>query len=103
MTEDDEHYKNNNICRFSEEEFFSHNVRDHCNLTGKYRGPAHGRCNINFTQNQKKFIPIVFYTFSKYDCHLFFKKLDDKKNDKVKIKVIPKTNENYIWVNYGSI
>ena len=40
--EDEEHYKNNNICWFCEQEIL-HNtkVRDHCPLTGKYRGPAH--------------------------------------------------------------
>ena len=32
-----------------------------------------------------------------------FKKLDDEKNDKVKIKIIPKTNEEYISVKYGCI
>ena len=34
---------------------------------------------------------------------MFFKKLVDKKNDKVKFEVIPKTNEEYISVTYGCI
>ena len=38
-----------------------------------------------------------------YDCHLFFKKLVDKKKDKVKSDFIPKTNEEYISVTYGCI
>ena len=32
---------------------------------------------------------------------MFFKKLVDKKNDKVKFDIIPKTNEEYISVTYG--
>ena len=38
-----------------------------------------------------------------YDCHMFFKKLVDKKNDKVEFEIIPKTNEEYISVIYGCI
>ena len=34
---------------------------------------------------------------------MFFKKLVVKKNDKVKFKIIPKTNEEYISVTYGCI
>ena len=34
---------------------------------------------------------------------MFFKKIVDKKNDKVKIDIIPKTNEEYISVIYGCI
>ena len=34
---------------------------------------------------------------------MFFKKLIDKKNDKVKFHIIPKTNEEYISVTYGCI
>ena len=45
--ENEEVFKNNNICRFCEKEILSHKVRDHCHLTGKYRGPAHNTCNIN--------------------------------------------------------
>ena len=101
--EDEEDYKNNDICRFCEKEILSDKVHDHCHLTGIYRGPAHSKCNINVTQKQSNFIPFIFHNFSNYDCHMFFKKLVDKKNDKVKFDIIPKTNEEYISVTYGCI
>ena len=104
MTEkNEEDYKNNNICRFCEKNIDSDKVRDHCHLTGKYRGPAHSKCNINVTQKQSNFIPFIFHNFSDYDCHMFFKKLVDKKKDKVDFEIIPKTNEEYISVTYGCI
>ena len=101
--EDEEDFKNNNICRFCEKEILSDKVRDHCHLTGKYRGPAHNVCNINVRQADSNFIPFAFHNFSIYDCHMFFKKLVDLKKDKVKFKIIPKTNEEYITVKYGCI
>ena len=101
--EDEEGYRNNDFCRFCEKYFESDKVRDHCHLTGKYRGPAHSICNINVFQKQSNFIPFIFHNFSNYDCHMFFKKLIDKKNDKVKFDIIPKTNEEYISVTYGCI
>ena len=74
---------------------------DQCHPTGKHRGPAHNTCNINETQKQSNFIPFIFHNFSNYDCHMFFKKLVDKKSDKVKFDIIPKTNEQDISVTYG--
>ena len=104
MTEDDEKdYKNNNICRFCEEKIGSDKIRDPSDLTAKYRGPAHSKSNINATEEQSYFIPFVFHNFSNYDCHMFFKKLVDLKNDRVKFDIIPKTNEEYISVTYGCI
>ena len=76
---------------------------EHCHWKGKYRGPAHSKCNINVTQKQSNFIPFIFHNFSNYDCHTFFKRLVDLKNDKVKFDNIPKTNEQYISVTYGCI
>ena len=99
----EEDYRNNNICRFCEKIIESDKVRDHCHLTGKYRGPAHSKCKINVTQDQSNFIPFIFHNFSNYDCHMFFKKLVDKKKDKVDFEIIPKTNEEYISVTYGCI
>ena len=101
--EDEEDCRNNDICRFCEKFIESDKVRDHCHLTGKYRGPAHNTCNINVIQKQSNFIPFIFHNFSNYDCHMFFKKLVDKKNDKIKFDIIPKTNEEYISVTYGCI
>ena len=101
--ENEEDFKNNNICRFCEKEIFSDKVRDHCHLTGKYRGPAHNVCNINVKQKDSNFIPFAFHNFSNYDCHMFFKRLVDLKKDKVKFKITPKTNEEYIAVKYGCI
>ena len=100
---DEEDYRNNNICRFCEKESISDKVRDHCHLTGNYRGPAYSNFNINVTQDQTNFVPFKFHNFSNYDCHMFFKKLVDKKNDNVKFDIIPKTNEEYISVTYGCI
>ena len=91
------------ICRFCEGEILSDKVRDHCHLTGKYRGTAQNTCNINVKQEKSNFIPFAFHNFSIYDCHMFFRRLVDLKNDKVKFKNIPKTNEDYISMNYGCI
>ena len=38
-------------------------VRDHCHITGKYRGSAHRDCNINVKLNHK--IPVVFHNLKK--------------------------------------
>ena len=95
---EEEDYRKNNICRFCEKNIESDKVRDHCHLTGRYRGPAHSECNINVTQDKSNFIPFIIHNFSKFDCLMFFKKLVDKKNDKVNFDSIPKTNEKYIWM-----
>ena len=102
MTEEDvKKYRNNNICRFCEQNIESDKVRDHCHLTGKYRGPAHNVCNIIIKQKDSNFIPFAIHNFSNYDCHMFFKRLIDSKKDKVKFKIITKTNEKYVKVKYG--
>ena len=105
MTEEnmDDFDKNKNIFRFCKKNIGSDKVRDHCHLTDKYRGAAHNKRNINVTQDQSNFVPFIFHTFSKYDCHLFFKKLMDKKDDEVKFKILLKTHEEHISVRNGCI
>ena len=72
-------------------------------FTNKYRGPSHKICNTNVKQKDSKFIPFAFHNFSNYDCHMFFKRLVDLKNDKMNIDIFPKTNEKYISVTHGCI
>ena len=79
MTRENEIYRSKHNCRFCENEILSDKVTDHCHLTGKYRVPAHSKCNINVTQKQSIFIAFIFHNFSNYDCNLNFKKLVNKK------------------------
>ena len=59
-------------CWFCENPLDDTKVRDHDDLTGKYRGAAHKICNINVKQKSSNFIPMFFHNFSGYDRHLIF-------------------------------
>ena len=76
--EDKEDFEDNNICRFCDKKLID-KIRDHSHLTGKYRGHAHSKCNINVKQSQSNFITVILHKFSNYDCHLFYKTSLDKK------------------------
>ena len=80
--EDEEGFQNNPTRLICGKEFSTDKVRDHCLLTGKYRGLTHNNCNTNVTQKQISFIPFLFHLFSYYDCHLVSKKIFDGKIDK---------------------
>src|SRR5260370_3779474 len=60
--------KSANICHIYKDDFtISHNIdgfmdfkcKDHCHLTGKYRGAAHQSCNLRF--QVPEFIPLFFH------------------------------------------
>ena len=69
-------------------------VRDHCHFTGRYRGPAHNRCNLKY--RKPKSISVFFHNLSGYDSHLFIKKNGCSINKKENIKCIPNNEEKYI-------
>ena len=75
----EEHSRNDNICWFCEKLIKSNKVRDHCFLTDEYRASAHEKCNKSVKQKQSNFIPLACHIFGKYDCHLFFEKIIDKR------------------------
>ena len=66
-------------------------VRDHCHVTGKFRGVAHWDFTINLRLTKK--FPVIFHNLRGYDSHLYFLELN--KFD-VKIDVISNGLEKYI-------
>ena len=93
MSEEEEQYKSSKICWICKILINDDDekVRDHCHVTGKFRGAAHWSCNINLQLTKK--VPVIFHNLRGYDSHLIFNELD--KFD-VKIKVIPNGLEKYM-------
>ena len=74
-----ESYKNEKLCHICEKEFCTDDnkemrkVRDHCHYTGKYRGAAHSKRNLN--HKIVKEILVLFHNGSVYDYHFIIKYL----------------------------
>ena len=50
-------------------------VKDHCHYTGKFRGAAHSKCNLNY--KAPKDIPIIIHNAS-YDTHFIINQLAEE-------------------------
>jgi len=81
----DELYKSNDI-----------GVRDHCHVTGKYRGSAHESCNLSFRLTDK--IPVIFHNLRGYDSHFIMQEIGKFNMD---INVIPNNMEKYMAFMLG--
>ena len=60
MIEEEEHFfQQSNSCWISKKliDHDDEKVRDHCHVTGKFRGAAHWNCNINFQLTKK--VPVM--------------------------------------------
>ena len=93
-TNDEDNYQNSQICWICTEKINKDKVRDHCHITGKYRGAAHSQCNLKLKITKK--IPIIFHNLEGYDEHIIFKELNNF--DNIDIQVIPKTSEKYVSI-----
>ncbi|RLU19991.1 hypothetical protein DMN91_008550 [Ooceraea biroi] len=93
LTRDEcEKYNSATHCHIYEKPFAPDDtrVRDHCHLTGRYRGPAHANCNLNYKDAYT--IPIVFHNLSGYDTHFIIKEIAS--NFEGTVDVLPITKEN---------
>ena len=53
-------------------------VRDHCHVTGSYRGSAHQYCNLKLRINPKEFkIPVIFHNLRGYDNHCIMQEIPE--------------------------
>ena len=87
-------WRHTNVCHICEEDIRGDDakVKDHCHLTGKYRGAAHQECNLKY--KEPSFIPVIFHNLSGYDAHLFIKQLGAVASGD--INCIANTEEKYI-------
>ena len=50
-------------------------VRDHCHITGKYRGAAHWSCNVTLKLTKNVFI--LFHNLKAYGSHLIMNVINE--------------------------
>ena len=84
-------------------------VRDHCHITGKYRGAAHVKCNLNFKITDK--IPVIFHNLRGYDSHFIIQEIGEiikkhpikvkGKEEEMNINIIPNDMEKYLSIMLG--
>lgn len=95
----------NDACYICEKSLIKHaykdSVRDHCLITGKFRGAAHNDCNFKLKINPKTVtIPIVFHNLKGYDGHLLMQAISKVEG---KISCIPNNTEKYISFSLGKL
>ena len=77
MSEEEEHlFQQSNGCWICKKliDHDNEKVRDHWNVTGKFRGAVHWSCNINFQLT--KTVRVIFHNLKGYDSHLIFCELN---------------------------
>ena len=74
---EEEQFQLSNVCWICEKliDHEDEKVRDHCHVTGKFRGAAYWSCNINLQLTKK--VPAIFHNLRGYDSHLIFDKLQN--------------------------
>ena len=89
-------------------------VRDHCHITGKYRGSAHQECNLQLRVDVEKIkIPVIFHNLRGYDSHFIMQEIGQivkdyeytNKNGKkcqMNINAIPNNMEKYMAFMLGN-
>ena len=89
-------------------------VRDHCHITGEFRGSAHQDCNLRLQINPETIkIPVFFHNLSGYDSHFIMQQIGEiarkntyinKRGEKchMKINCIPFNMEKYMAFMLGN-
>ena len=78
-------------------------VQDHCHFSGKCRGAAHVKCNLDYSFKYFK-IPIFFH-IKNYDAHLIIAKANElniELNQTKRIDVIAQNSEKFITFSFGA-
>ena len=117
MTENDEMcFKLMDKCHICDKEYTDKNVhvRDHCHITGKFRGSAHQECNLKLRIKPENIkIPVILHNLRGYDSHFIMQQIGeiaknyaykDKKGKEQPLKInnIPNNMEKYMAFMLGN-
>ena len=116
MTEvDEKEFKKATTCHICDKKYTEKDirVRDHCHITGKYRGSAHQECNLKLRINPEEIkIPVIFHNLRGYDSHFIMQEIGaivkkhaytkNGKEIKMDINAIPNNMEKYMAFMLGN-
>ena len=81
MTEDDEQrFRTMDGCHICGNKYTDKDVRvrDHCHITGKFRGSAHQECNLKQRIKPEDIkIPVIFHNLRGYDSHFIMQQIGE--------------------------
>ena len=113
--EDEQEFKKSTRCHICDKKYTEEDVRvrDHCHITGVFRGSAHQDCNLKLKMKPEEIkIPVIFHNLRGYDSHFIMQKLgqivkkhtykNNKGEDKqMNINAIPNNMEKYMAFMLG--
>ena len=117
MTKDDEEkFQKAEECHICDKKYTDKDirVRDHCHITGKYRGSAHQKCNLKLRVNPEEIkIPVIFHNLRGYDSHFIMQEIGEivkkhtytnkkGKDTQMNINAIPNNMEKYMAFMLGN-
>ena len=117
LTEDDEQcFRTMDRCHICSEKYTDKDVRvrDHCHITGKFRGSAHQECHLKLRIKPEDIkIPVIFHNLHGYDSHFIMQQIGEKakkhaytntKGEKqdLNINAIPNNMEKYMAFMLGN-
>ena len=113
--EDEEKFEKAKECHICDKKYTEKDirVRDHCHITGKYRGSAHQECNLKLRINPQEIkIPVIFHNLRGYDSHFIMQEIGaivknntytkNGKEIKMDINAIPNNMEKYMAFMLGN-
>ena len=116
IKENEEEFQKADECHICNKKYTADDirVRDHCHITGKFRGSAHQECNLQLRLNPDKIkIPVIFHNLRGYDSHFIMQEIGaivkdyeytNKKGQKcqMNINAIPNNMEKYMAFMLGN-
>ena len=109
--EDEEKFEKATTCHICDKKYTEKDVRvrDHCHITGEYRGSAHQDCNLKLKIEPDNIkIPVIFHNLRGYDSHFIMQQIGEivkkhtYKNKQMNINAIPNNMEKYMAFMLGN-